>query len=87
MIKKYVASLAYRNTIKIVEVEKETGASVWVKGRRNAKRSSYENYFDTWREAHDCLREDAERNLSRAKKSLEQARSRLEVVKQIKPIT
>ena len=87
MIEKYVAINSHLKSIKCVEVEKETAASVWINGRRHSKRSSYENHFDTWQEAHDFLRESAEKNLSKAHIILEQARSKLEFVKRLKPIT
>ena len=41
--------------IKEVTIEKETDHSVWVKGRRHKKFSSYENYFPTWRAAKKAL--------------------------------
>ena len=41
--------------IKPIEVERETDNSVWVKGKRQAKKSDGRNYYDTWQEAHSAL--------------------------------
>ncbi len=40
-----------------VEVDRETDNSIWFTGnpRRRAKRSQYDNYYDTWKEAHGKL--------------------------------
>jgi len=38
-----------------VEIEKETDTSVWIRGMRNNKHSSFHNYFDTWQEAHEYI--------------------------------
>ena len=85
MITKYLAT-TYSNEIKCVEVERETVASVWANGRRLPKRSSYENYFETWQGAHGFLRESAETELSQAQGRVDRARSKLEFVKKLKPI-
>lgn len=39
------------NEIEIIECERETDAFVVINGRRNAKRSNWENFFDTHAEA------------------------------------
>lgn len=39
-----------------VEILKSTSSSVWVGERRKAKRSEYENYFETRQEAVDFIR-------------------------------
>jgi len=58
-MKKYFAQIQKRWScqaeIKEIEVERETDSSVWINGRRNAKRSDWGNYYDTWQEAHDAL--------------------------------
>jgi len=67
----------YFDKIETVEVLRETISSVYVqtgskKGeRREAKRSSFYNYFDTWQEAHAFL-------VLRAEIAVDGARSRLE---------
>ena len=68
-----VRKVTWGRLIELVEVEKETEASVWIEGRRSAKRSSYENYFDTFDEAKAFLTEYAEQILTNARKSLEHA--------------
>ncbi len=57
--------------IKPVEIERETDASVFIKGRRRAKRSSCESYFDTWEEAKAHLMSVAESKLNSARRELE----------------
>lgn len=86
MVKKYVARSGYPTGINRIDVERETASSVWVHGRRNAKRSSYDNYFNTWEDAHGFLLETAEHELALAQLRLDAARSKLELVKSLKPI-
>ena len=38
-----------------VEVERSTAANVWINGRRCNKRTTYENYFETFEEARDFV--------------------------------
>ena len=54
----------WKKEIEMVEIVKETNASVFMEREkmsgekelvRNAKRSQYTNYFNTWKEAHDFL--------------------------------
>ncbi len=80
---KYVARSRFSTQIDAVEVEKETAESVWVKGRRKAKMSDGNNYFDTWQEAHDFLLCDADFRLRKAKYLLDKERSRLEMIKKM----
>ena len=49
------SGVGWRQDITPVECERETDSSVFIKGRRNAKRSTYECYYDTWDEAHSAL--------------------------------
>ena len=77
-------SIGMCDPIRAVEVERETEASVWVNGRRCAKRADYHNYFDTWEEAKAFLVEEAERALTGAHRRLDAARSELERMKAIK---
>ena len=42
--------------IRKVEIKRESEHSVWLKGgRREKKRTNYQNYFDTWEEAMDHI--------------------------------
>jgi len=66
-----------KNLIEQVEVEKETEASVWIKGRRNAKRTEYYNYFDTWDEAKLYLLTVAEAKVAAIRLNLERANGEL----------
>lgn len=47
MITKFRTGSVVGSLIQEVQVERETTTSVWIKGRRNNKRSSHINYWDT----------------------------------------
>lgn len=74
-MKKYMCKLGsfLEATIQEIECERETDSSVWIGGRRNAKRSEWSNYFDTWEEAHSSLLEAAERKATSARLALDRA--------------
>lgn len=67
-----------------VEVERESDSSVWIKGRRNNKRSTYENYFDSWDEAKAYLLEKAESKAASCRRQLEYANGILGNIKGLK---
>ena len=74
-MKKYKATFSlYGKMIEPVEVDKETSKSVWIEGRRLAKRSSYENYLDSFEEAKECLMEYADELSVDARRRLQYAR-------------
>jgi hypothetical protein len=75
MITKYVTGGFGKHPIEQVEVERETTASVWINGSRNAKVSDWKNYFDTWDEAKQYLLNQAEAKLTGARFRLQSARS------------
>ena len=81
---KYVTGGWGNNLIKAVEVEKETDVSVWVKGSRCAKRSTYKNYFDTWEEAKQFLLGKAEAECDSLRSQLERAKGKLGNIKGLK---
>lgn len=83
-------------SIEAVQVERETAAAVWIKSwtfkgagtgpeRRHNKRSTYENYFDTWDEAKAFLLDAAEQQVVNARGRLERATGHLGNVKGMKP--
>ncbi len=75
MITKYLAlKYSYRPTIQAVQVEKETKQSVWIDGRRSAKQTTYENYFDSFDDAKNFLAKLADDKLISARRQLEAAR-------------
>ena len=45
----------WSNTIKEIEIERETEKSIWVKGIRRLKRSDYSSVFNTFWEAAEYL--------------------------------
>lgn len=65
----------YRNRITAIEIERETDSSVWIGGRRSAKSTEYDNYFDTWDEAHKFLLDKAGALLDAARHRLQQAQA------------
>lgn len=82
-MKKYVCELGMFSSPKITEVEceKETVSSVWIGGRRSAKRSEWKNYFDTWEDAHKALLESANKKLASAKLALDRVKGICENIK------
>lgn len=83
--------------IDVIEVIKESEQAIWLPmwqidtmantgpGRRTAKRSNYDNYFDTWAEAHAFLMQEAASRVLAARRELEEARSHEGNVKGMKP--
>jgi hypothetical protein len=71
--------------IEAVDVERETEQSVWIRGKRLAKRSQYDRFFDSWAKAHAHLLAKAEGELASACRRLDLANSTLGNVKGMKP--
>jgi len=69
--------------IEAVEVLRETDKMVFLPGRgrskeeREAKRSDYQNWFDSWDEAKAFLVADAEKAVEAARMNLERAKGKL----------
>ena len=80
----------YFDKIENVEVLRETVSSVYVqtgskKGeRREAKRSSFYNDFDSWQEAHAFLVSGAESSVEELRMNLERAKGRLGQIRAMK---
>ena len=70
-----------------VEIERETESSVLIKGRRNAKRTEYYNYFDTWAAAKKFLLTVAEEKVARIRLNLERANDELRIIEGLKEDT
>ena len=68
--------------IRAVEIDRETESSVWVAGNRRKKEGAF---FNTWREAHDYLLSKAERSMEQARRSLEHAQGKYGNIKGMKP--
>lgn len=78
--------------IERVEVLRETAQCVYLPShchrkteRRDAKRSEYTQYHDTWAEAHTYLMQRAETAVIAARRSLELANTKLGNIKGMKP--
>lgn len=67
--------------IEEVEVERETDNSVWIKGRRYAKKADGYGFFDSYDEAWTYLYEHHERECNMARKTLDYRLERLEEIK------
>ena len=76
MIKKYLTRRSsFGRMIETIQVEKESEKSVWIDGRRCAKRSGFDNYFDSFDEAKEFLTEYADNRLDIARRNLQLAQS------------
>lgn len=73
--------------INTIQVERESAQSVWIGGRKHAKRSEYWSYFGSFEEAKDHLLEQAEGRVNHAKVALEYAKGILGNVKGLQPAT
>ena len=86
-MKKYKARVSNRwgceAKIDEVDVEKETAQSVWIDGRRRAKVSDYETYFDTWGNAHSALMNRQKKQIKNYRLMLQRANSRLNEIKKM----
>lgn len=82
-MKKYMVELSEFNVyaeIKEVEVERETAEFIFINGmngRRCKKRSSYENYYNTWEEAKAALYKSQGDRVLRLRNELDRAENRL----------
>lgn len=76
MVKYRTGSTQYGVAAKIeeIEIEKETDSSVWVRGRRLGKNTSWDTYHDTWEAAHAHLMAEAEKHVQSARLALERAK-------------
>lgn len=83
---KYKAQILSGCWIIPIEAERETADSVWIKGRRNKKASSYESYFDTFQEARDHCVLNAQNKVDIARRQLELANSHLGNAKGLKEL-
>jgi hypothetical protein len=87
---KYRIDFGYHDAyakIEEVEVERESKSSVWINGRRNAKRSDYHNYFDTWLDAKQAIVNRQESRCASLRRQLEVSNSVLGNINGLKPPT
>jgi hypothetical protein len=68
-----------------VKVERHTEQSVWIGGSRNAKKSDYSEYFQTWEEAKRSKVDRAARNVASLQRQLEEANKELERAMELVP--
>ncbi len=67
--------------VEAVEVERSSENSIWVNGRRRARMSSYEKYWDTEKEAWDHLVKEAAYRLESATADMDRASEMLDEVR------
>jgi len=70
--------------IEVVEIERETESSVWVRGNRLGKITESHVYHDSWAAAHSYLLEKAKGKVEYARRQLEEHKSYLGNVKGMK---
>lgn len=74
-------SLYSGGTIHAVNVERSTESSVWMGGRRRARTSEYEQYWETWQEAHAYLLRRVTNTVRVCRNELERAEQRMAQIK------
>lgn len=78
MIKYEAMNGMYRSTIVKHEIERESDSFVWIKnGRRQAVKSQYSQFFNTWNEAHNFLIVEARTAYDKIKNKLDVAADEL----------
>lgn len=93
MITKYAIAGRYKRAeITAVEIVRETAQCVFLPTTRlrkteqkEAKRSEWREYYDTWAEAHAALMADAQNKLANARRALAYSQSYAGNVKGMKP--
>ncbi|UIY58156.1 hypothetical protein [Burkholderia cepacia] len=81
-MKKYLTR-NWADKIQIIEVERETDESVWIKGRRNAKKSNIGIYHDTFGDAKQALVERHEKDIKVARDKIHRAESALGTIRKM----
>lgn len=81
-MRKYKVS-RWLNRIETVEIEKETGRSVWVRGRKELKACNTHKYFDTFEEAKRYLIVRFETNIINAREVIRKTESSLETLRKM----
>lgn len=79
-MKMYKASFG---TIEIVDVEKATDISVWIRGMVNMRVIEYQGYFESFELAKDFLLGIAKSKLNSAKSTLDYAEKEYEKVRSL----
>ena len=79
----YISQFSVNIEIKEIEAERETGKSVWIKGHRFSKNGYYE-FYNTWEEAYERLKEIAQKFVHKAEKNLESKKKDLKEIKELK---
>lgn len=67
------------------EVERETKSYVYINGRRTGKMTEWDQYHDTWEDAHNFLIDTAEKRRTSAKKRFDAAMDKLAEIRCMLP--
>jgi hypothetical protein len=84
MIKVYWISTGSAR-IKTVQADRQTDSSVWINGRRHAKRSNWDNYYSTWDVAKRHIVSKATHKVTAYRARLAEATAHLKKVIDLKP--
>jgi hypothetical protein len=69
----------------VKEIERETEKMVFFSnGQREHKRSSWQNYFDTWEEAKQFLIDEAKLKVRHAQSRLDSCKAKLKLINDLK---
>ena len=74
---------SYGVPIEEVKIDREKENSVWFNGPRNAKRSEWYNYFDTWEQAHKYLLNKYQETLLSTERKLKAAQREYDEIKKL----
>ena len=73
------------DSIRPVEVIKVTEKTITLASGKRRNREGWASFYPTWKDAHDGLIADLEKNVAQARRSLEYANSKLGNAKGMKP--
>ncbi len=68
-----------------VEVDRQTESSVWIKGRRRARRTDWDTYHDSWEHAQYHLIQRETTKVETCTVALKDAQDRLSAIKELTP--
>lgn len=80
-MKKYRVETYSNQPIDVIEIDRETESSFWIRGLRSAKSPGYLEIFDTWEEAHSCLLVRAEKNVEDCRQRFDSSKEELTKIK------
>lgn len=85
MITKYRTD-TWKPEIVTIEAERETHSSLWIRGRRRNKSSSYDKFHDSWEEAKAYLLNKAELTVKNCESELDSAKDKISKIKKLETL-